>query len=102
MILAPVFIYVLPVVTLLAVAMLGTTRRLGFRWTLLASILLTPIGGFALALLSGPSKRKPSSRPRATVEKPAQSQAAQSQAAQSQQPVQSQPAQSDGEPAAAE
>jgi UPF0716 family protein affecting phage T7 exclusion len=59
LILAPVFIYVLPIVTLLAVAMLGTTRRLGFWWTLLASILLTPIIGFALALLSGPQRRKP-------------------------------------------
>jgi UPF0716 family protein affecting phage T7 exclusion len=67
LILAPVFIYVLPVVTLLAVAMLGSTRRLGFWWTLLASILLTPIVGFALALLSGPIRRKPTARPRAAL-----------------------------------
>ncbi len=54
---APFFIYVLPVVTVLALGLLGRTRRLGFWPTILASIVLTPIGGFVLALLSGPRRR---------------------------------------------
>lgn len=54
----PLFIYVLPVLTLLALGLLGRTRRLGFWLTILLSVLLTPIGGFALALISGPRRRK--------------------------------------------
>ncbi|MCY1013665.1 hypothetical protein OV079_50685 [Nannocystis pusilla] len=52
------FVYALPVVTLLALGLLGTTRRLGFWLTVLLSIVLTPIGGFIAALLSGPRKAK--------------------------------------------
>lgn len=50
------FVYALPVVTLLALGLLGTTRRLGFWVTVLLSIVLTPVGGFIAALLSGPRK----------------------------------------------
>lgn len=50
------FVYALPVVTLLALGLLGTTRRLGFWGTVLLSIVLTPIGGFIATLLSGPRK----------------------------------------------
>lgn len=55
---APFFIYILPVITILAVALLGSTRRIGFWLALLASILLTPIGGFLLALMLGAKPRK--------------------------------------------
>lgn len=48
------FVYALPVVTLLALGLLGKTRRLGFWWTLLLSIVLTPLGGFIAAQISGP------------------------------------------------
>jgi UPF0716 family protein affecting phage T7 exclusion len=62
--LAPLFIYLLPVITVLAVAMVGSTRRLGFWLTLLLSIVLTPIGGFVATLLSGARRRKPKKRRR--------------------------------------
>lgn len=52
---------VLPVLTALAVGLLGTTRRVGFWGGLILSILLTPIGGFIVTLISGP-RRPP--RPR--------------------------------------
>lgn len=55
---APFFVYVLPVITILAVALLGSTRRIGFWLALLASILLTPVGGFLLTLLLGAKPRK--------------------------------------------
>jgi len=35
------------------VGLLGTTRRIGFWWAVLASWLLTPIGGVLLVLFSG-------------------------------------------------
>ena len=56
--LTPFFIYVLPIITVLAVALLGSTRRVGFWLTLLLSIGLTPVGGFIVALISGPKQRK--------------------------------------------
>ncbi|MDC0674554.1 hypothetical protein [Nannocystis radixulma] len=52
------FVYALPVVTLLALGLLGTTRRLGFWWTVLLSIVLTPIGGFIATQFSGPRQAK--------------------------------------------
>lgn len=65
----PFFIYVLPVATVLAVALLGSTRRLGFWLTLILSIFLTPVGGFIAALISGPRriKRRPAAA-RATAD----------------------------------
>jgi UPF0716 family protein affecting phage T7 exclusion len=61
MALTPFFIYVLPLLTVLAVALLGRTRRIGFWITLILSIFLTPIGGLIAALVSGP-KRRPTDR----------------------------------------
>ena len=55
--LAPILIIALPVLTVLAVGLVGSTRRLGFWLTLLLSIVLTPIGGFFVAFLSGPRSR---------------------------------------------
>jgi hypothetical protein len=56
--LTPFFVYVLPVLTVLALGLLGTTRRLGFWGTVALSILLTPIGGFIAAQVSGPRRRR--------------------------------------------
>lgn len=61
---APFFIYILPVLTILAVGLLGSTRRLGFWLALLAAIVLTPVGGFILALALGPKQPR---RPRRTA-----------------------------------
>lgn len=61
--LTPFFVYALPVFTALAVAALGSTRRLGFWPTLVATLLLTPVGGYIAAMLSGPR------RPRAISQK---------------------------------
>lgn len=54
----PFFIYVLPIVTVLAVGLLGSTRRIGFWLALILAVVLTPVGGFLAALISGPKKRK--------------------------------------------
>lgn len=56
--LAPIFTYLLPVVTVLAVGLLGSTRRLGFWPSIVASLLVTPIGGLIIALVSGPKRPK--------------------------------------------
>lgn len=56
--LTPYFVYFLPIATVLAVGLLGSTRRLGFWWSVLLSVLLTPVGGFIAALISGPKRRK--------------------------------------------
>jgi hypothetical protein len=53
------FIYLLPILTALVVGLLGRTRRIGFILAVVASILLTPLGGFILTLLLGPKKRPP-------------------------------------------
>jgi len=45
--------YGLPVLTVIAVGLLGRTRRLGFWGAIVVSILLTPIGGFIVAMISG-------------------------------------------------
>ncbi len=55
---SPFFIYALPIFTILAVAVLGTTRRIGFWPALILSIVLTPVGGFIAAVLSGPRRHK--------------------------------------------
>ncbi|KYF76306.1 hypothetical protein BE17_52415 [Sorangium cellulosum] len=54
----PIFIYLLPLLTVLAVGLLGSTRRLGFWPAIILSVLLTPIGGFLVALISGPKYLK--------------------------------------------
>lgn len=53
---ASFFVYVLPVVTVIAVGMLGSTRRIGFWLALILAIVLTPVGGFIAAMISGPKK----------------------------------------------
>lgn len=55
---SPFFIYALPVFTVLAVGVLGTTRRIGFWLALILAIVLTPVGGFIAAVLSGPKRHK--------------------------------------------
>ncbi len=52
--LGPLFVIGLPILTVLMAAMVGRTRRSGFWLTLIVSALLTPIVGFALAIVSGP------------------------------------------------
>ena len=53
----PLFIYILPVLTVLAVGLLGSTRRIGFWIAVILSIVLTPIGGVIAAMVSGPKRR---------------------------------------------
>ncbi|WP_434047927.1 MULTISPECIES: hypothetical protein [Sorangium] len=50
------FMYALPLLTVLAVGLLGTTRRIGFWGALLVAVLLTPVGGFIVTLISGPKR----------------------------------------------
>lgn len=57
--LTPFFILVLPALTIFAVGLLGSTRRIGFWLAVIVSILLTPIGGFIAALISGPKRARP-------------------------------------------
>ncbi len=54
----PFFAIILPILAILVAGLVGTTRRLGFWLTLLLSIVLTPIGGFVLAVLSGPRRHR--------------------------------------------
>ncbi len=63
----PIFIIGLPLFLLLAVGLVGSTRRLGFWWTLLFSVLLTPIGGFVVAALSGARRPKQRKKPQPTL-----------------------------------
>lgn len=56
----PILIILLPMLLILAVGLVGSTRRLGFWWTMLLSVVLTPIGGYIVAVLSGARRtRKP-------------------------------------------
>ena len=55
---APIFVIGLPILLVLAVGMVASTRRLGFFLGVIASILLTPIGGLVLAIVTGPRQRK--------------------------------------------
>lgn len=55
---APIFVIGLPILLVLAVGMVASTRRLGFVLGVIASILLTPIGGLVLAIVTGPRQRK--------------------------------------------
>lgn len=69
--LAPLLIIALPVLLLLAVGLVGSTRRLGFWLTVVLSIFLTPIGGFLAAFISGPRQRKKKPPPPQPAEPPA-------------------------------
>jgi len=62
----PILVLLLPILTLLAVALVGSTRRIGFWGAILFSLLLTPIGGFVVALISGPKRRDPAARHKKT------------------------------------
>lgn len=55
---APLFIYGLSILSVLAVGLLGTTRRIGFWGAVFFSVVLTPIGGFFVAVLSGERRIK--------------------------------------------
>lgn len=63
---SPFFIYVLPVVLVLVVGAIGSTRRIGFWVALILAIVLTPIGGGIVALISGP-RRIGKDRPRSSA-----------------------------------
>lgn len=61
--LAPFFRYGLPVIIVFVIGLLGRTRRVGFAGAIVLSIVLTPIGGFLVTVLSGPkSIKQPKSR----------------------------------------
>lgn len=64
----PLFVIGIPILLVFTVGLIGTTRRLGFWWAVGSAIVLTPVGGFLIALLSG-ARRPP--RPAAPV-KPAE------------------------------
>jgi hypothetical protein len=59
--LAPFFRYGLPVIIVFVIGLLGRTRRVGFAGAIILSIVLTPIGGFLVTVLSGP---KPIEKPK--------------------------------------
>ena len=67
--LSPLFIYVLPVLLALCVGLVGSTRRLGFVWALILAVILTPVGGFFVALISGPKPIRLKSDPNAATRK---------------------------------
>ncbi|MRG98520.1 hypothetical protein [Polyangium spumosum] len=51
--------YVFPVLEVLAVGLLGRARRIGIWGALILSVILTPIGGLLVTLLSGPLDEHP-------------------------------------------
>jgi len=58
-----IIIVVLPIITITFIGLLGKTRRIGFYPAIIASILLTPVGGFLLTLILGPKRvKKPATR----------------------------------------
>ncbi|MDC0667990.1 hypothetical protein [Nannocystis radixulma] len=59
----PLAVICLPILLVLAIGLLGSTRRIGFWGAVVLSLLLTPIGGLLAALLSG--QRQVRKRPRA-------------------------------------
>ena len=61
---APVYAFGFLALTILGIGLMGSTRRIGFWLALLASILLTPIGGLVLTVLSGPPKPEPKPKPK--------------------------------------
>jgi hypothetical protein len=68
--LGSLFIYVLPFILVVLIGLLGKTRRIGLIPAIIASILLTPLGGFLLTLLLGPKREKKlTGRPRALARK---------------------------------
>lgn len=51
---SPFTIVILPILTVLTVGLLGSTRRIGFWFALILSVVLTPVGGLIVTLMSGP------------------------------------------------
>ncbi len=62
--LAPLIIICLPILTLIAVGLLGSTRRIRWWGAILGALVLTPVGGFIAAILSGPRREKRKAPPR--------------------------------------
>ncbi len=52
--LAPLFKIGIPALLVITIGLLGRTRRIGFWGAFIFSIILTPVGGFLVALVSGP------------------------------------------------
>lgn len=48
----------IPVSCVLAVGLVGSKRGIGFWWAVALAILLTPIGGFIAAILSGAPRKQ--------------------------------------------
>lgn len=53
---SPIFLILLPLALFIVVGLVGSTRRIGFWPPLLLSLLITPVGGFIVAVLSGPRR----------------------------------------------
>ncbi|MBM7116962.1 hypothetical protein [Archangium primigenium] len=62
--LTPVLVVLLPVLLVFSVGLVGGTRRLGFWLSVLLAVVLTPIGGVLVAVLSGPKRIKPKKKKR--------------------------------------
>ncbi|MCA9684032.1 MAG: hypothetical protein KC431_27730 [Myxococcales bacterium] len=56
----PILAILFSVLSIIAVGLVGSTRRLGFWLSLLLAIVLTPIGGFIAAVISGPRRHRKS------------------------------------------
>jgi hypothetical protein len=61
---APLFVIGLPILTLIAVGLVGSTRRIRWWGAILVSIVLTPLGGLIAAILSGPKRQNRRPTPR--------------------------------------
>lgn len=56
MVLSTFFLIIFPIFMVLTVGLLGRVRRIGFWGAIILSVLLTPVVGFLVALISGPKK----------------------------------------------
>ncbi|AUX43529.1 uncharacterized protein SOCE26_049780 [Sorangium cellulosum] len=61
---APLIVIGLPILTLIAVGLLGSTRRIRWWGAILVSLVLTPVGGLIAAILSGPQRQRRKAPPR--------------------------------------
>ncbi|XYH99320.1 hypothetical protein ACMHYB_05980 [Sorangium sp. So ce1128] len=61
---APLFVIGLPILTFIAVGLLGSTRRIRWWGAILVSLVLTPVGGLIAAILSGPRRQRSKAPPR--------------------------------------
>ncbi|MCA9683000.1 MAG: hypothetical protein KC431_15255 [Myxococcales bacterium] len=53
-----IVLIIIPALSVVAVGLVGSKRRIGFWLAMLLAIVLTPIGGFLVAMISGPRKPK--------------------------------------------